>query len=265
MATPPLGGDRPVVLEGVTDRVVVALGPVQGDRALSNSTIVVGNEATLVIDTMVSSELVEPVRSMAEELGGRPVAYVINTHGDRDHTGGNGAFGKARVVAHRSLADDDLLVPDVAFEETHALDLGGVEVRVTYVGPAHSKGDSFVWLPSEGVAVTGDVVFNGLFPLIRQDVQRWLLALDMLEQLGPRYVVPGHGPVGDIRTLAWQRRLIDDVFESVKNRYSAGVPVDEASKEPPPQRFASLPQAGNRWPGAVKGIYQVLDEHTAAG
>lgn len=265
MATPPLGGDRPVLLEGVTDRVIVALGPVQGDRALSNSTIVVGKDATLIIDTMVSTELVEPVRLRAEEIGGRPVTYVINTHGDRDHIGGNGAFGQAKVVTHKSLADDELLVADVAFEDTHSLDLGGVEARVTYVGPAHSKGDSFVWLPSEAVAVTGDVVFNGLFPLIREDIQRWLLALDMLEQLEPRFVVPGHGPVGDARTITWQRRMIEDVFESVKNRYSAGVPVDDASQEAPPERFASLPQAENRWPGAVRGIYQVLDDHTAAG
>ena len=106
------------------------------------------------------------------------------------------------------------------------------------------------------------LVFNGLFPLIREDVQRWLLALDRLQRLEPRHVIPGHGPVGDARTLGWQRRLIEDVFESVKNRYSAGVPVEDAANEPAPERFAALPQAANRWPGAVKGIYRVLDDHT---
>lgn len=254
-----------MLLTDVTDRVVVGLGPVQGDRALSNSTLVFGDEATLVIDTMVSTELVDPVRARAEERGRRPVAYVINTHGDRDHVGGNDAFPDAQVIAHASLAQDEVLVPDVVFTDSHGLELGGVSAEVTYVGPAHSHGDSFVWLPKQGVAVSGDVVFNGLFPLIRQDVERWLLALDRLQALEPRHVVPGHGPVGDARTLRWQRRLIEDVFESVKNRYTAGVPVEDASADAPPQRFKDLPQAVNRWPGAVRGIYQVLDGHSAAG
>lgn len=265
MAAAPLGGDRPVTLHRVTERVAVALGPVQGDRALSNSTVVAGADATMVVDTMVSEELVAPVKAAALDLGGRPVAVVLNTHGDRDHLGGNGAFREARVVAHRSVAEAGLTRVDEPFDEAWETDLGGLEVQVAYVGPAHSEGDSFAWLPAEGVAISGDVVFNGLFPLVREDVERWLSALDRLQQLEPRHVVPGHGPVGDARTLAWQRALIEDVYETVKSRYTAGVPVEEAAAEGPPERLAALPQAQARWPGAVKGIYHVLDGFSGAG
>src|SRR5690606_40777262 len=78
----------PILLQRVTERVLVGLGPVQGDRALSNSTVVAGAEATMVVDTKISAELVEPVRAAAVELGSRPVAWVLNTHGDRseEHT-----------------------------------------------------------------------------------------------------------------------------------------------------------------------------------
>lgn len=265
MGAAPLGGDRPVTLHTLTDRVVVGLGPVQGDRALSNSTVVAGASATMVVDTMISEELVAPVRSAALDLGGRPVAIVLNTHGDRDHVGGNGAFPEARVVAHRSLAEGGVARVDEPFDAAWETDLGDLPVEVTYVGPAHSQGDSIVWLPTEGVAVTGDVVFNGLFPLVREDVERWLSALDRLQRLEPRHVVPGHGPLGDARTVAWQRSLIEDVYETVKGRYTAGVPVEKAAEEGPPERLAALPQARARWPGAVKGIYQVLDGFSGAG
>jgi len=253
------------MLQRVTERVLVGLGPVQGDRALSNSTVVAGVEATMVVDTMISAELVEPVRAAAVELGSRPVAWVLNTHGDRDHLGGNGAFEGARVAAHRSVAEHGLTRVDEPFDEAWETDLGGLLVQVSYVGPAHSEGDSFAWLPDEGVAITGDVVFNGLFPLVREDVERWLSALDRLQRLEPTHVVPGHGPVGDARTVQWQRGLLEDVYEAVKSRYTAGVPALEAIEAGPPERFATLPQAAARWPGAVKGIYHVLDGFSGAG
>lgn len=265
MTSAPLAEDRPVLVQRVTDRVHVGLGPVQGERALSNSTVVLGAAATMVIDTMVSPDLVAPVLAAAVDLGGRPVAYVLNTHGDRDHVGGNGAFEGARIVAHRSVAEAGLTPVDEPFDESWQTDLGGLVVKARYVGPAHSEADSFAWLESEGVAVAGDVVFNGLFPLVREDVERWLAALDRLQQLAPQHVVPGHGPVGDARTLAWQKGILEDLYEAVKNRYAAGVPVDEAVSEGPPERFAGLPLAHDRWPGALKGIYHVLDGFSGAG
>jgi cyclase len=263
--TAPLSGDRPLTLERVSDRVTVGLGPVQGDRAMSNSTVVAGGLVTMVVDTMISPELVAPVAAAAVGLGGRPVGLVLNTHGDPDHVGGNGAFPEARVVAHRLVAELGKAHVDEPFEESWATDLGDLPVEVTYVGPAHSDADSFAWLPTEGVAITGDVVFNGLFPLIRDDVERWLSALDRLRQLEPQVVVPGHGPLGDARTIAWQRALIEDVYETVRNRYTAGVPVEEAAEEGPPERLARLPRAAERWPGAVRGVYLVLNALSGAG
>ncbi len=132
--------------------------------------------------------------------------------------------------------------------------------------PGHTPGQLAVHVPEERVVFTGDTIFSGVQTwLMTSNVDQWLEALETIRALDVDHVVPGHGRVVDARTLAWQRRLIEDVFESVKNRYSAGVPVDDAANEPPPERFAALPQARNRWPGAVKGIYRVLDDHTAAG
>src|SRR5690606_25517589 len=145
------------MLQRVTERVLVGLGPVPGARPLRTSTVVAGAEATMVVDTMSSAVRVEPVRAAAVELGSRPVAWVLNTHGDRDHLGGNGAFEGARVAAHRSVAEHGLTRVDEPFDEAWETDLGGLLVQVSYVGPAHSEGDSFAWLPDEGVAALGSL------------------------------------------------------------------------------------------------------------
>src|SRR5680860_167435 len=195
----PVTDSRPLTLERVSPRVIVALGPVEAGRAASNATVVVGDDATLVADTMVSPQLMRPVKAEAERLGGRPVRYVFNTHGDPDHLLGNVLFDEAVVIAHEAVADIlsdaerrrsyqdrlgpdsefTLRAPDQTFAKTHELDLGGVIAKATYVGPAHSVADSLLWLAEERVLVAADVVFNGLFPLIRDDLANWMAALTL--------------------------------------------------------------------------------------
>lgn len=271
-----------VRFERVSSRVVVALGPVDGERAGSNSTILVGRGATLVVDTMISPALMAPVKSEAELLGGRPVVYVYNTHGDPDHLLGNGLFTQARVVAHTKVGellaeperratyekrlaqsgDVPLRGPDTTFDDVFELDLGDLTVHATYVGPAHSVADTVLWVPDERTYIAADTVFNGLFPVIREDLANWFAALALGAELKPKVVVPGHGPVGDASTLDWQRDVLERVHDAVRSLYGGGVPVDEAAKAPVPAGLR-LPLAAERWPGAVRGIYQVLDHATA--
>ena len=276
MSTDRLNGIR---FDRITDRLVVAIGPRDGERAGSNSTIVLGDDATLVVDTMVSPALMLPVKAEAELLGGRPVAYVFNTHGDPDHLLGNGLFHQAQVIAHAKVAelltvgdrratyekrlagagDVGLRPPDITFDESYELDLGGVHVRATYVGPAHSVADTVLWLEQERAFIAADTVFNGLFPLIREDLKNWFAALAHGTELEPRVIIPGHGPVGYDGTLEWQRELLERIHDAVRDLYAGGVPIDEAVDVPVPESL-SLPLAAERWPGAVRGIYHVLDE-----
>lgn len=268
-----------VRFERVSNRVVVAIGPRDGERAGSNSTIVVGDTATLVVDTMISPTLMLPVKAEAELLGGRPVTFVFNTHGDPDHLLGNGLFDQARVIAHATVAelladqerraayekrlaaagDVPLRPPDVTFDDTYELDLGGVSLKATYVGPAHSVADTVLWLEEERTFIAGDTVFNGLFPVVREDLKNWFAALAHGTELAPRVIVPGHGPVGYDGTLDWQRELLERIHDAVRDLYASGVPIDEAASTPVPEGLR-LPLSSERWPGAVRGVYHVLDQ-----
>src|SRR5690606_4178569 len=73
---------------------------------------------------------------------------------------------------------------------------GGRRFEIVNPAPAHTPGDSYVWLPNERVVFAGDIVFVGrvLGVLPVSDSKGWLDAFAAIEALDPAHVVPGHGP-----------------------------------------------------------------------
>ena len=90
------------------------------------------------------------------------------------------------------------------------LDLGGKVVQLRTWGRAHSRGDQVVFLPSERVLFTGDLVENRFYPIfpfvppydVDVDGRHWITVVEELARLDPRIVVPGHGEVGNAGLLA---------------------------------------------------------------
>jgi cyclase len=266
----------------VCDRVTVALAPVMGERVLANATIVVGDRLTAVIDAMVSVAMATAVRAEAERLGARPVGLVVLTHGDADHVLGLGAFPGAVVVGAQRTAEvladtrtqqayaeiharmggaPAAFVPpavDLAYPTTARLDLGGLRLEAEFVGPAHSPGDTVIWCPEERVAWSGDLVFHGVFPLVRDELRRWYRGLAALAAFDPAVVVPGHGLVGGPEVLEAQRRVLEAVEREVAPLFAAGVPVEEAVARVRVEAYRGLPLAAERLPGAVRGLYETL-------
>ncbi|NIP56819.1 MAG: MBL fold metallo-hydrolase, partial [Gemmatimonadetes bacterium] len=60
------------------------------------------------------------------------------------------------------LVDLPLIPPDMEVEDPLTLDLGGREVRVLALGPAHTRTDAVVWLPEEEIVASGDLVEEGI-------------------------------------------------------------------------------------------------------
>ncbi len=96
-------------------------------------------------------------------------------------------------------------IPGRSFAGSLELEVGGRRVEVTEVGPAHTGGDAIVWLADARIAFVGDIVFNGVTPIIwAGPVDNWLAAIDRIEALEPDIVVGGHGPpcgVAELRVL----------------------------------------------------------------
>ena len=78
--------------------------------------------------------------------------------------------------------------------------LGNTRFEIHHAGPAHTAGDSFVWLPRQGVMFTGDIVFTERMLGIQDysNSKGWIKAFDAMAAYKPKYIVPGHGHVTDL-------------------------------------------------------------------
>ena len=112
--------------------------------------------------------------------------------------------------------------PSRTFRGELALDVGGREVRLIEVGPAHTPGDLVVHVPDAGTVIAADILFIGVTPVMwAGPVAGWLAALERLVDTGAQTFVPGHGPVCGVAEI---ERLADywRWLESAARRRLAG-------------------------------------------
>ncbi|MER6215666.1 MBL fold metallo-hydrolase [Streptomyces sp. NPDC001674] len=208
--------------------------------------LVVGADSVLLIDPGSSVREGVAVRAEAERLTGRHVTHIAFTHGHFDHVLGGAAFAGARsygavgldrlmatpsgreelrtsAVAHGLAGEEaaeacDLLrAPEHLVSGEWTLELGGVQVLLANVGPAHSQHDLAVFVPGEREAVfCGDLVEESGEPQAGSDAVpgQWPAALDRLLALGGEdaLYVPGHGAVVDAGFVRAQRATLADRF-----------------------------------------------------
>jgi len=248
----------------VTDHVhaFIASGPSTEEGLGANSGFVVGSRGVLVVDARhtpaMARELLDAVRSVT----GAPILYLVYTHYHPDHTWGASLFsgegalllacpGTGRLLELHSptyleyyrqraphifdrLGDVRVVQPDSTVEDGATIDLGGVEVVLRCVGPAHTAGDCIVTVPGERVLFSGGIVSNGYHPNLGDpdaDLDNWLAALERIGGEGYRYIIPGQGKVCGPEVLEREGSYITDLIELCRNAIREGVPFDRAVRE----------------------------------
>lgn len=84
--------------------------------------------------------------------------------------------------------------PDRPVTGWDTLRVGGATVVAIHPGTAHSRGDLMLWVPGSRVLFAGDVlVEDGVTMVVDGNSATLLRALDLIDSLAPRVVVPGHG------------------------------------------------------------------------
>lgn len=186
---------------------------------LVNSALVQGPKEVVVIDSQFTladgKKLSEAVAATKKTL-----TYVFVTHYHPDHYFGFGpvkeAFPSAKLVAlpgtveliQKTWADkvkqwkplykdsitDQPVVPEPL--EGSSLSVDGIALEIVGDQQGDSPDNAYVYVPSLKTVITGDLVYDGVFPWTADTTpetrKSWMVALDKLAALQPAVVVPGH-------------------------------------------------------------------------
>jgi glyoxylase-like metal-dependent hydrolase (beta-lactamase superfamily II) len=108
--------------------------------------------------------------------------------------------------------------------------VGDKTVNLYEVGPAHTKGDVIAHAAEDGVVFSGDILFIDGTPVMwAGPVGNWLKACDLIIELDPRVIVPGHGPITDVAGVRRVQDYLRHIDHEARARFDAGLPAAEAA------------------------------------
>ena len=202
--------------------------------------LLVGDEYVVMID-----DVMEPTApaliALAEQIAGRPVDFVINTHAHGDHVGGNVYVTEkgAIVVSHDQLrarmeGDPKLntgpgALPVITFSDRMTFHVNDEEAIAIHIPKAHTDGDAIIHFKNANVIAAGDLSFRGLFPYIDLDsggsvagFKAGMQALIDMSDENTKFLT-GHGPVATQADLEKDLAMLRDAVTRVRNLVDQGM------------------------------------------
>lgn len=266
-----------LTIQDLAPGVAAALGGV------CNRGIIRGGGSVLVVDSGIGPAEAQPLRAAAEARLGKGYLALFNTHEHGDHTFGNQVFATCPIIAQDAvrtvlaargmeilagwkqnpqmadlIGDAQISLPTVTFAERQTIYMGELEVQLIRVGPAHSQGDAFAWLPGPRVLFAGDILFNAIVPAMPPggNSATWVRALEYAETLGAEQVVPGHGPIEPPAALGQLRNWIVALRARVAENITNGLDRDATIARVGPAMQAALPRGRDeRLPMAIGQVF----------
>ena len=132
-------------------------------------------------------------------------------------------------------------LPTMTFDRRLVFHRGGREIQLLFLGRAHTAGDVVVFIPSQRVIATGDLM-HGLLPYMGDGFpDEWPATLRALEALEFDRVIPGHGSIQEGKSvLAQFRGYVEEITEQVARGVERGQTLDELKKTITPATLVSL-------------------------
>jgi 2-keto-4-pentenoate hydratase/2-oxohepta-3-ene-1,7-dioic acid hydratase in catechol pathway/glyoxylase-like metal-dependent hydrolase (beta-lactamase superfamily II) len=241
-----------------------------GGYGWSNAGLVAGNGASLLVDTLFDLALTrEMLTAMKPITFSAPISDALITHSNGDHTHGNQLLDRSvRIIAAQGTADEiahgmapemlamaqtanlgpvatayardrfghfdfsgiKLRNADQTFDGDLTIEVGGRQINLLNLGPAHTAADSVVHVPDAGVLFGGDLLFIGCTPIVwAGPIANWIRACDVMIAMDAPIVVPGHGPVTDPDGIRAVRGYLAHVAERAEAAYRKGLSWVEAA------------------------------------
>lgn len=136
-----------------------------------------------------------------------------------------------RAFAPFDFAGITLLRPTTTFSKELTLHIGGRDVELLEVGPAHSAGDLIAWIPDASTVFSADILMRGgIWPVMwAGPITNWINGLDTILELDPNIIVPGHGPISTIDDVKEMRTLMSWINDHATAQLQAGLTVRQST------------------------------------
>ena len=190
------------LIEPLAPRVFAAITKTDG-KATTNALFVIGKEYVVATGAHMSRPVIEDLYRAIAARTNKPVRYFVLAHHHTGYSYMDFDFppGQDIVMSWQTWKNIDAEVrrptyPAIFFNEGLTLKPGGLSVVLTNIGKGHTNGDVVAYIPEAEVVFASDLLYIDSVGFMGSGYMTdWLLALDFLEQIGARYIVPGYGPV----------------------------------------------------------------------
>lgn len=230
-------------------------------------------------------------RAYIERTTKTPVRKLILTHHHSDHVFGNQIFKDCQIISSRTLATQMREVAADQWtrekleevsktrpESYRKLDLNSLEIifptkifntSLTIIDEefkiiikktgGHTKGSAYVYFSAERVLFAGDLIFAKTFPWggdPTADLDEWISALKEFKRMNVEKIIPGHGPVCDLKEVQIYLDFFEPVAKIMKEMIAKGRTQEEAVRfDDYPEFYAS--EAPERRRDTLAQWYQV--------
>ncbi|AIY90987.1 MBL fold metallo-hydrolase [Geoglobus acetivorans] len=177
----------------------------------SSNSYVISDGETAIIDPGTYKSYTN-LFGLLKNDGVGSIDYVLNTHLHKDHCESNQMF--MRKGALLGFDERDRTISQFGFSSDLKLGkrfvVGNTEVEIIRT-PGHSPGSLTFYIQKYGVAITGDLIFEGGIPgrfdLYGGDRHEFVQSLEKLRELDAEYILPGH------KRIMKGRKGIDSMLE----------------------------------------------------
>jgi glyoxylase-like metal-dependent hydrolase (beta-lactamase superfamily II) len=233
-----------------TVKLTDTLSMLSGDGG--NVGVLLANDGVLMVDSGLAMRAADIVKVVGD-LSPRRVAILFNTHFHFDHVGANEILGRSgtKIMAHENVKKvlssrftdeafgrtfDPLQregIPAETYTTGGQLNFGREKVVYRHVTQAHTDGDTYIFFPNANVLHTGDLFWNGLYPVIDYSAKGWIggmvAAADEMYKVGDANtrIIPGHGPLGTRADLKAFRDMLATVQERLEPMVKQGKAIDD--------------------------------------
>ncbi len=228
-----------------------------------NTGIIIGDDNVMIIDATATPVMAQNVIKQVREITDKPIKYVVLTHYHAVRVLGASGYrdeGLEQIIASQDTHDlivergqqdmdseigrfprlfdavdsiPGLTWPTLTFKGEMTLKMGELEVKIMQLGRGHTKGDTVVWVPSEEVLFSGDLVeceaacYTGDGYL-----SDWPTTLDNVEALNAAKIIPGRGPALETPEqvkagLKYTRDFVTTLYKSAQEAVSKGMNLKE--------------------------------------